>query len=64
MEPSTTSKDQHPVRATLMQNPGAGDKTPSGKKLARWLEELGYRVAYQSTKQKKWARRWRTPGIS
>jgi diacylglycerol kinase (ATP) len=62
MEPSTTSKDQHPVRATLMHNPGAGDSTPSGKKLARWLEELGYRVAYQSTKQKKWAKALEDPG--
>jgi diacylglycerol kinase (ATP) len=50
------------VRATLMHNPAAGDQTPSGKKLARWIEELGYDVAYQSTKQKKWAKALEDPG--
>jgi diacylglycerol kinase (ATP) len=44
------------MHAILMHNPEAGDQTPSGKKLARWLERLGYRVTYQSTKKKNWAK--------
>jgi CheY-like chemotaxis protein len=44
------------MRATLMHNPQSGDRTPSAKKLARWIEKLGYRVRYQSTKEKNWAK--------
>jgi diacylglycerol kinase (ATP) len=50
------------MRATLMHNPQSGDRTPSGKKLARWIEKLGYRVRYQSTKKKEWAKALEDPG--
>src|SRR3954453_3483338 len=49
------------MRAILMHNPEAGDQKPSGKQLARWLERLGYRVAYQSTKKKNWAKALERP---
>jgi len=44
------------MQATLMHKPQSGDRTPSGKRLTRWLELLGYEVAYQSTKKKRWAK--------
>jgi diacylglycerol kinase (ATP) len=50
------------MQGTLMHNPKSGDRTPSGKKLTRWLEALGYEVAYQSTKKKGWAKALEDPG--
>jgi diacylglycerol kinase (ATP) len=50
------------MRATLMHNPKAGDKGPSGKKLTRWLEGAGYSVSYQSTRKKRFAEALKKPG--
>ncbi len=43
------------MNVTLMHNPTAGDQTPGAKKLLGWLEDLGHRVTYRSTKKGKFA---------
>jgi diacylglycerol kinase (ATP) len=50
------------MRVTLMHNPKAGDQGLSRKKLARWLEQAGYTVRYQSTRKKKFADVLKDPG--
>jgi diacylglycerol kinase family enzyme len=44
-------------RATLIHNPGAGDdKQPTGRQIEVLIEEAGYKVRYQSTKEKGWTK--------
>jgi diacylglycerol kinase (ATP) len=50
------------MNVTLMHNPGAGDQTLKAKKLTGWLEDLGYRVNYQSTRKKKFLEALKDPG--
>ena len=40
------------MRATLLHNPGAGVNQPTREELTRAIEQKGYEVHYQSTKQK------------
>jgi diacylglycerol kinase family enzyme len=44
------------MRVTLMHNPTAGQDQPTGDELQTLLRAAGYKVRYQSTKEKKYAR--------
>jgi diacylglycerol kinase family enzyme len=45
------------MRATLIHNPGAGDdRQPTAGQLEALIEEAGYKVRYQSTKEKGWTK--------
>jgi diacylglycerol kinase (ATP) len=45
------------MRATLIHNPGAGDeRQPTAGQIEALMEEAGYKVRYQSTKEKGWTR--------
>ena len=52
-----------PIRITLIHNPDAGNESqPSGAKLVKWIRSAGYKVDYQSAKEKKWQKILRSPG--
>lgn len=43
------------MRVTLIHNPGAGDhKQPSAGQIEALMKEAGYKILYQSTKEKGW----------
>jgi diacylglycerol kinase family enzyme len=43
------------MRVTLIHNPGAGDdKAPTAGQIVALIKEAGYKVRYQSTKEKGW----------
>src|SRR5688500_7725808 len=45
------------MRATLIHNPGAGDdRQPTGREIQVLMKEAGYKVRYQSTKEKGWTK--------
>ncbi len=45
------------MRATLIHNPGAGDdRQPTGDQIRVLMKEAGYKVRYQSTKEKGWTK--------
>ena len=45
------------MRATLIHNPGAGDdRQPTGRQIEVLMKEAGYKVRYQSTKEKGWTK--------
>lgn len=45
------------MRVTLIHNPGAGDeRQPTAGQLIALIREAGYKVRYQSTKEKGWTR--------
>jgi len=51
------------MRATLIHNPGAGDdRQPTAGQIEVLMEEAGYKVRYQSTKEKGWAKSLKKPG--
>ena len=50
------------MKATLIHNPGAGDdRQPTGRQIEALMEEAGYKVRYQTTKEKGWARVLKKP---
>lgn len=50
------------MRATLIHNPGAGDdRQPTGRQIEVLMKEAGYKVRYQSTKEKGWAKALKKP---
>jgi diacylglycerol kinase family enzyme len=50
------------MRVTLVHNPDAGDeKQPTAGQIEALIEEAGYKVRYQSIKEKGWARALKKP---
>jgi diacylglycerol kinase (ATP) len=44
------------MRATLIHNPGAGDVKATAGQIIALIKEAGYKVRYQSTKEKGWGK--------